>query len=265
MNFPLIIAHRGASALAPENTIVAFKKAIESDADGIEFDVRLTKDEIPIVFHDATLKKVSNKAVCVSKLCLEELQRIQKIGEWFNRKFPTKASEEFLNEKIPTLEELLDFLRDFQGKIYLEIKGTEKQTLLLSEKIKEITESNHLFKQIVFKSFRLKAIERLKEILPKARTAALFDPRIVTLSGKIKIIQKATELGADEISIHYSLATEKFIRAAKASGFYVVTWTVDNPRWIQKALKIGIDALITNDPAKLIAERINAFSAKNLL
>jgi glycerophosphoryl diester phosphodiesterase len=265
MNSPLIIAHRGASALAPENTIIAFKKAIESGADGIEFDVRLTKDEIPIVFHDATLKRVSNKAVHISKLYLEDLQRVQKIGEWFNRRFPTKANEEFLKEKIPTLEELLNFLRDFQGKIYLEIKGTEKQTLVLSEKIKKIVESSHLSQQIVFKSFRLNAIKRLKEILPKARTAALFAPKIITLSRKTKIIQKATESSADEISIHYSLATEKFIRTAKASGFYVVIWTVDHPRWIQKALKTGIHALITNDPTKLIAERNLAFSTNDLL
>ncbi|GIU82868.1 MAG: hypothetical protein D6687_04900 [Acidobacteria bacterium] len=255
MSFPLIIAHRGVSAVAPENTIISFKKALEAGVDGIECDIRLTKDGIPIIFHDATLKRMANLPVYVSKLSFDELQKFQRIGAWFNRRFPTKASKEFLDEKIPTLEELLDFLKGFRGKIYLEMKGSEKETLALLEKVKCVTEGNHLFHQIVFKSFSLGAIKRLKDVIPKARTAALFAPKIATFTMRTKIIQRAKESNADEISIHYSLATERFVKDAKASGFYVVTWTVDRPIWIQKALKMGIDALITNNPAKLIAER----------
>jgi glycerophosphoryl diester phosphodiesterase len=255
MKSPLIIAHRGASALNPENTIIAFKAAIEAKADGIECDLRLTKDEIPIVFHDATLKRMANNSAYVSKLSLEELQKIQRIGEWFNQRFPNKSRQEFLEVKVPTLEELLNFLQDFRGKIYLEMKGTEKQTLKLAEKIKQMIEKHCLLKQMVFKSFNLASIKRLKEILPEARTAALFAPEIRILTNKSNIIKKAIESHADEVSIHYSLATEKFIRNAKSFGFYVLIWTVDHPVWVQRALETGIDALITNNPAKLIDKR----------
>jgi len=85
MQNPLIIAHRGASALAPENTFAAFKKALADGADGLEFDVRLTKDGEVIVFHDATLARLSDRKNLVSSLTLEELRKID-VGSWFARR-----------------------------------------------------------------------------------------------------------------------------------------------------------------------------------
>ena len=106
---PLIIAHRGASAFAPENTFAAFQKAIDDGADGIEFDVRLAKDGVPVVFHDSTLQRLAKIKNRVSDLTAEELNVID-VGSWFNRAFPGKADEKFAAETIPPLAKLFDFL-----------------------------------------------------------------------------------------------------------------------------------------------------------
>ena len=86
-DLPLIIAHRGASALAPENTLAAFRKAIEDGAEGIEFDVRLSKDGKAVVFHDADLKRIAGRDEKIIDLSFAELQKID-MGTWFNRVFP---------------------------------------------------------------------------------------------------------------------------------------------------------------------------------
>src|ERR1041385_5287703 len=101
MPSPLIIAHRGASAVAPENTMVAFRAAIAAGADGIEFDVRLTRDGIPVIIHDSTLRRTAGVAARVADLDWTELQRVD-VGSWF-----TRSGNSFPNETIPSLEELL--------------------------------------------------------------------------------------------------------------------------------------------------------------
>jgi glycerophosphoryl diester phosphodiesterase len=91
---PLIIAHRGASALAPENTLAAFRRAIADGAEGIEFDVRLAKDNVPVVIHDADLKRVGARNGSVGEYTSAELGKID-VGSWFNRQKPEKANERF--------------------------------------------------------------------------------------------------------------------------------------------------------------------------
>ena len=116
---PLIIAHRGASAFAPENTLAAFRRAIDDHADGIEFDVRLSKDHIPVVFHDADLRRLANIKNRVADFTAAELGEID-VGSWFNKAFPKRADSRFSDEKIPTFANLLKFLSDYKGSIYVE-------------------------------------------------------------------------------------------------------------------------------------------------
>ncbi len=113
---PLIIAHRGASALAPENTFAAFRRAMEDKADGIEFDVRLAKDNVPVVFHDSTLNRLVKIDGRVSAFTSEELQKLD-VGSWFNEKHPAEFDDKFSAETVPTLTRLLDFLIDYKGLI----------------------------------------------------------------------------------------------------------------------------------------------------
>ena len=121
MTRPLIIAHRGSSARAPENTILAFQTAIEDGAQGVEFDVHLAKDGIPVVIHDDDLRRVGLRPERVADLCSDELASID-VGSWFNARHPDLADPEFSTQTVSTLGEVLELLRCFNGLIYIELK-----------------------------------------------------------------------------------------------------------------------------------------------
>ena len=255
MTIPLIIAHRGASALAPENTLAAFQKAIEMGAEGVEFDVRLAKDGVPVVFHDANLRRIGQKAGFVSDFTSEELQNLD-VGSWFNLKNPKKADDGFSAETVPTLARLLEFLSDYNGLIYVELKHKAEETEALVEAVSRIIRQTNLLPKIIVKSFDLEAIYRMRRLIPEVRSAALFAPKIFTMLDKEKrLLKEAREAEADEISIHYSLATQSFIKKAKQNGFSTTIWTVNSLVWIRRAQDLGINTIITNNPAKLLAQR----------
>lgn len=252
---PEIIAHRGASASAPENTIAAFRRAIDDGSEGIEFDVRLTKDGDAVVFHDRTLQRTTGHETEVVEETVKDIVKMD-VGKWFMQANESEASSDFTGETIPTLSAALDFLRDFAGWIYIELKGKERDIGQLAERVAACLNERQMVGRIVVKSFKLSAIPRIKVLCPGIRTAALFAPKIRNILRKEKyLVKMAEELGADEISIHFSLATRKLMRKASERGIEVVIWTADHPRWVKRAIKLGIKAIITNDPAKLVAVR----------
>src|SRR5258705_46647 len=116
---PLILGHRGASALAPENTLAAFSRAMSDGADGIEFDVRLSRDQVPVVIHDATLNRTAGIDQPVSELTAAELRAVD-VGSWFNRNEP--ATSPFACEKLPTLAQVFDLFSANRGVLYVEMK-----------------------------------------------------------------------------------------------------------------------------------------------
>ncbi len=192
---PLIIAHRGASALAPENTLAAFARAIEDGAEGIEFDIRMAKDGVPVVIHDADLQPLAGKKGKVSSFTSEELQTFD-VGSWFNARFPKKANAEFSRETVPTFAQLLKFLERYEGLVYVEIKCEKAETAQLVKTVCENLKQTNLLNQIVLKSFNLDALVEARKFLPEARTAALFSPKILTVIRKRKhILQKAEQCG----------------------------------------------------------------------
>src|SRR5688500_3485899 len=119
---PLIIGHRGASAYAPENTIAAIKMALDVGADGVEFDVRLAKDGVPVVFHDPDLKRVAGRRSFVSDLTSAELGRTD-VGSWFDRTFPGRSPESYAEQTVPSLEQMLRLLEGCCDAIYVELKS----------------------------------------------------------------------------------------------------------------------------------------------
>ena len=252
----LIIAHRGASAQAPENTLAAFQKAIEDEADGIEFDVRIARDGVPVVFHDATLKRIAGREISVLSLTSKELQTFD-VGSWFNLENPRKANEKFVAETIPTFAQLLDFLKDYKGLLYVELKGTNEEIPALAQNVCDLIGQSRLFPQITIKSFQLEGIAIAKQLLPGIRTAALFEPKIPAsfLTKRSLLIDKAAEFSADELSLHYSLASKKLVREAKERGLSTIIWTVDRKIWIKRALNLEIRAVITNNPSNLLTKR----------
>jgi len=252
---PLIIAHRGASKHAPENTLAAFKRAVDAGADGIELDVRLAKDGIAVVFHDSSLKRIAGRKGKIAHYTSTELGTID-AGSWFNRFAPKLADPAYKNENVPTLADTLEFLKDFKGLIYIELKCKEADTEQLAKAVTDVISNSKLLPQIIVKSFKLSAIPHVKRFCPSVRTAALFAPKIKNILRKDKhLLRLAEEAGADEISLHYTLATRKLMKKAAKRNIRVIIWTADNPRWIRRGIKLGLAAIITNDPARLLERR----------
>jgi glycerophosphoryl diester phosphodiesterase len=252
---PLIIAHRGSSAFAPENTYASFNQALREGADGIEFDVRLARDDVPVVIHDATLQRTAGFSGRVRRYSSEELGRID-VGSWFNQKHPSKAKREFSSETIPSLPKLLEHLRDFDGLIYLEMKCSKDTYEPLVESVASVVENSGMMDRIVIKSFKLEALEKLRKRLPDAHIAVLFSPKITNfIKPRNRLITKALELQANEISLHYTLATPNAVREATDYGFPVTIWTADHPVWVKRAENLGIHAIVTNNPARLLARK----------
>ena len=254
-NFPFIIGHRGASAVAPENTMAAFRKAIEVGADGIEFDVQLSRDGVPFVIHDETLQRTGQPSDYVSSLSAEELQLVN-VGKWFRSRLG--ATDDYSNETLPTLQQLLDHFSSGDALLYLELKCRPEERLRIVPITCELLASYSIADHVIVECFDLAVIQEVKRVAPHLKTAALFQPRITRphlWSSSRRLIEEAREVAADEIALHYRLADDLTIESAQSAGFKIVVWTVDDPTWVIRARKLGIDALITNDPAKMIQHR----------
>jgi glycerophosphoryl diester phosphodiesterase len=262
MHKPLIIAHRGASSTAPENTLAAFAEAVRVGAEGIEFDVRLTRDGEAVVFHDEDLLRIAGRELFVNDFTARELKGFD-VGSWFDKTDPDRSVSRFGGERIPTLRETLDFLHDYKGVVYIELKCRESDVGRLSEAVGEAIGDSPLFPQIIVKSFNLDVLPEIRRHCPEVRTATLFAPKVMILLRKEKrLINIAGELNADLLSLHFSLATKKLIKKAGKRGLKVAIWTADSPRWIKRGINLGIDHIITNNPARLLDKRRKFFPAE---
>ena len=248
-NEPLILGHRGASAVAPENTLAAFSQAIQDGADGIEFDVRLSSDGAAVVIHDDTLNRTGLVPGAVSALTASQLHQID-VGSWF--------AERFAKETIPSLAVVFDLFASNNGVLYVEMKCTELQAPALSEAVVRQIEEHKIRERVVVESFALPAIAEVKRINPRVRTAALFEPRLSKPLSTLRvqtILKLARKYHADEIAFHHTLARTRAVDAAKDGGFEVVVWTVDDDMWIERARNSGIKALISNNPRVMVEAR----------
>jgi glycerophosphoryl diester phosphodiesterase len=247
---PLIIGHRGASARAPENTHAAFKLAFHWKADGIEFDVRLARDGVPVVIHDPTLTRTVPLEQRVDEFDSTTLSKFY-AGEWFNLKNPDRAIEGFEWEPIPTLAEV--FEKYGEHYLYVEMKCEEpSRRAELARAVVNLIREHKLGERLVVKSFEHDALVEVKRLAPDIRTAALFGrswPRPFIPAAKI--IADAEACGADEISLHRSLMRKATVEAARARGFEVVVWTINSPFWLRRATAMNVRAVITDHPDQL--------------
>lgn len=250
---PLIIGHRGASAVAPENTLAAFERALIDGADGLEFDVRLARDRAPVVIHDDTLRRTALREGSIAALSSSELNQVD-VGTWFNLRFPAAAQPAYTHERIITLARLFELMQERDALLYVEMKCTEADASALAAEVARLVREYDLVNRVVVESFALDAIAEIKRCAPEIRTAALFEPKLSRpLPSARKIIAQAIHHGADEIALHRSLATRRVVEAARQRDLRTVVWTVDSPAWIKRARDFGIQAIITNRPAEMRA------------
>lgn len=253
---PLIIAHRGASTRAPENTLAAFQLTMDAGADGVELDVRLSKDGVAIVMHDRNLKRLAGRMDAIADLTADELARVG-VGLHFNIKQPKRARPDFDGVGIPTLAEVLELFSAWHGAVHIELKIDKKREVKpLVDGVCGVIHGSPVLPRIVLSSFRLTALSEAKHVLPSVRTSALFAPSIMRfIKRRRHMISLARAFGANEISPYRSLVTPKFARLAGDVGMPVNIWTCDNVKWVDRARKLGINAVMTNDPAAFVAHR----------
>ena len=258
---PLILGHRGASAVAPENTLAAFSRAIQDGAEGIEFDVRLSRDGMPVVIHDANLKRTAPREGLVSELSCEELQKID-VGSWFAKASfegsGTAPQTSYSGEKLPTLAQVLQLFSENRGLLYIEMKSDEGHGSDLAAAVVERIRETNIPSRVVVESFDLPAIAEIKRIDSGIRTAALFEPKLsrpISTLRRSKMVDLARDVSADEIALHYTLAGPGVVERASKYGLETVVWTVDDPQWIGRARSLGIKALISNNPGMMVLQR----------
>jgi glycerophosphoryl diester phosphodiesterase len=250
---PLIIGHRGAAAVAPENTLASFARAYADGAQGIEFDVRLARDGVPVVIHDATLRRTAARAEAVASLTSAELSELD-AGSWFNQRFPHHAHSEYARAFVPTLTDVLALTAPLGGTLYVELKCEPDEPAALAARTVEVLRAHGATHNLVVESFAHAAIAEVKRLAPTLRTAALFERRLTRphLSARA-IIAQARACGADEVALHHTLATARTVAAAQRAGLPVVVWTVDDPTRLPRLVALGVRAVITNDPARMSA------------
>lgn len=239
--------------MAPENTLAAFSRAIRDGADGIEFDVRLSRDGVPVVIHDANLKRTGLIDRPVSELTAAELREID-VGSWFGARRP-EPSASFAGERLPTLAEVFNTI---SGLLYIEMKCDAQDGAALAAEVVSLSRESRMTDRVVVESFDLSAIAEVNRIDAGIRTAALFEPKLsrpISTVRRLKMVDTALGVGANEIALHHTLAGPRVIEKAKREGLEVVVWTVDEPEWIERARALGVKALISNNPATMVHRR----------
>ena len=237
---PLIVAHRGSSFDAPENTLPAFRLAWEQGADGVEGDFLLTKDAQIVCIHDASTKRLADKNLVVSKSTLQELRALD-VGAW--------KHEKFKGTKIPTISEVFATIPKGK-KIFVEVKcGPEIVPFL----IKEIRKANLETDQVRLICFNTKVIKSFKEYMPNHKAYWLSGFNKKNGSWKPSVDQVITTLQnckADGLDSQHTIPPE-FSKSVINAGFEWHAWTINDARTAQRLAKRGIDSITTDRP-KLI-------------
>jgi glycerophosphoryl diester phosphodiesterase len=233
-----IIAHRGASAYYPENTIPSFEGAIAMGADMVELDVQLTSDKEVVVFHD---EKISRCTDGRGKLADYTLARLKKLdaGSWYDKKFK--------NTRIPTLAEVLDICKQ-RIAVNIEIKTEAVGKMFfggIEEKCLKIVEQSGMKKHVVFSSFDPRAVMHLKTIDSIVAAAVLFKKKHYGSMLPSDVLESA---GADTFNCSKSELSKKWMIDIKSHGIYVNIYTVDNVRSMKKFINTGVNGIFTNKP-----------------
>ncbi|QDV54667.1 glycerophosphodiester phosphodiesterase family protein [Rosistilla oblonga] len=242
-----ITAHRGGATHSPENTMAAFRRAIDDGADWVEIDVQESSDGVVVVAHDSDLKKVAGNPVKIWNATAEELRSID-IGGYF--------SADYTSERMPTLEEVLALCKDTVG-VNIELKYYG-HTDRLEQRVVDLVERFEMEDQIVIMSLDAKGIAKLKKLRPDWICGLLTAVAVSDL----------TRAKVDFLAVNTSLATQSFINAAHRVGKTVSVWTVNDAKTMSAMISRGVDNLITDDPAlagQVLAERATLNPVERLM
>ena len=242
----LVIAHRGASITAPENSLAAFRLAVAEGADLIELDVQESLDGIVVVNHDSDLMKVGGSPMKIWEHTMAELRTVD-IGSYLDPKFE--------DERLPTLAEALAACKGARVLIEFKTYGYNKQ---LEERTAKVVEDAGMVQNCDYMSLDQGIVKKMKQLRPSWRVGVL----------AAKALGDITSLRADFLGVEVRMATRSFVRRAHRAGQEVYVWTVDDPAWMLSAMSKGVDGLITNKPAlarEVIKRRTQMSDAQRLM
>ena len=243
MNKVKIFAHRGASAYAPENTLEAFRLAMEQGADGIELDVQMTKDGELVVIHDETIDRVSNGNGAVRDYTLEELKQFS-VSNHF---------EQYPDVKIPTLREVLELVKPGTMEINIELKTGIYWYPQIEQKVLELVKEEGMEERIIYSSFNHYSVQKIRELSPEAETAYLIGDVMLDVADYTR---NTGIKGLHPALFHVKMAD--FLKEYKESGIALRVWTVNDKDQIRWLIDEGVDAVITNYPDTALEARKEA-------
>jgi glycerophosphoryl diester phosphodiesterase len=219
----MIIGHRGAAALEPENTLLSIERAMNIGVDAVEIDVHLSKDKELVVIHDATVDRTTNGTGPVSSYTVQKIKRLD-AGK---------------GEAIPTLQEVIDFI-DRRVMLVIELKeeGTERSVV-------DLIIQNNLFDKACVISFWHRLVKTVKEMDSRIKTGVL-------LVGSPVDACIATQASADALVMKYSFVDREFVKIAHKKGLKVFIWNIDDQDLLKPYVDMGVDAIGTNDPRVLV-------------
>ncbi len=237
---PLIVAHRGSSAIAPENTLASFRQAVEDGADAIELDVHLSKDGEVFVIHDSRLERTTSGQGFVQNHTLDQLKHLD-AGSWFHDKFR--------GEKLSILAEVFELFRGKIG-INVEIKAERlhHQQLDVVDKCCRLILEHKMGEFVLVSSFHQKFIKQVKLHHPNIATGLLYDPIQPFVKSKISY---AKTVRAEYIILNGRNLKNKIIEDIRTAGLLIGEYTINTQHRFNRALRFGVDAIITNDPARV--------------
>ena len=231
-----IIAHRGASHLAPENTLASVELAWRMGADAVEVDVHLTRDHRIVAIHDPTTGRTAGTHLEVAATHSRRLRRLD-VGR---HKHP-----DFAGEPIPFLEEVLETVPP-DRHLFVEIKCGPEILPALHDTIA----NSGKWSQVALIGFDLATMRMAKQTMPDVPAHWLCDKRILVPYSRL-LVRRAKTHGIDGLDVHWSGITRRFVRAVKAAGLKLYTWTVDDPIDAIRLRALGIDGITTNRPGWL--------------
>lgn len=236
-----VIAHRGANKFAPQNTIEAFVKAADMGADGVETDVRITKDGQLVLCHNTTVNKTSNGRGKVMNLYFGDMRDMD-FGSWFGRRFS--------NTPIPTLDDFLEVMKTTDVSILdIELKPVTHKDLSFVPEVIYKVRSHGLLDRLLISSFDRKILIKAKAIDERVKTGFLYPFFGEAVAMRfVSPVNMAAKSGFDYILPHCSYINEGIVKKAHKAGLKIAPWTVNDISLIDKLCAWGADGVITDYP-----------------
>lgn len=234
----LIFGHRGAMAHAPMNTLAAFELAKSQGADGIELDVHLSRDGQLVVIHDYTVDATTDGQGKVADMTLDQLKRLD-AGAWF--------SDEFAGQRIPTLDEVFDAFGDGLF-INVEIKSSRETVDQMEKALADCVRRHNMRERVIVSCFDPVIVRHVKQTMPTALVGFLYVPNMPAAH-----FLPLKDIRHEARHPWHEMVDERYMKWARAQGYYVNVWTVNDVERALELKRLGVNVIMTDDPATIVS------------